>query len=80
MVNSHSHRVLAWLKNTQTQNDRHVRTRHQFHTSDTFNCTNMSLKYLHERTAPRFILNMTNRTIRVTQSYMTTWYTVKAAD
>jgi len=72
--------VLTWLKNTPTQNDRHVRTRHQFHISDTFSCTNMSLEQLHQRTALRFNLNMTNRTIRVTQSYMTTWYTVKAAD
>ena len=66
-------------QNTRTQNDRHVRTRHEFHTSDTFNCTNMSFKHLHQRTALRFILNMTNRTIRVTQSYMATWYTVTAS-
>ena len=40
----------------------------------------MFLKHLHQRTALRFILNMTNRTIRVTQSYMTTWHTVTATD
>ena len=78
MVYSHSHRVLTWLKNTRTQNDPHDRTRHEFHISDTFNCTNMSLEQLHQLTAPRFNRNLTKRTIRVTQSYMTSWYTVTA--
>ena len=34
MVYSRSHRVLTWLKNGPTQNDPHIRTRHQFHTSN----------------------------------------------
>ena len=80
MVYSHSHRVLTWLKNGRTQNDRHVRTRNQFHISNTFNCTNISIEQLHHRTTFHFNLNVMNRTSRVTQSHMTTWYTVTATE
>ena len=61
----------TWLKNGRTQNDRHVRTRGQFYISDTLHCTNMSLEQLHGRSALRFNLNVTNYTVRLTQSYMT---------
>ena len=67
-------------QNTRTQNDRHVRRKGQYHTSDTFNCTNISLEQLQKRSALRFNLNMTNPTVRVTQSYMTTWYTATATE
>ena len=35
VVYSHSHRVLTSLNNSRTQNDRHVLTRDEFHTSNT---------------------------------------------
>ena len=68
----------TWLKNGRTQNDPHVRTRGQFYISDTLHCTNMSLEQLHRRSALRFNLNVTNYTVRLTQSYMKSisyqWY------